>query len=417
MSNQQKPIRVGVIGVGRGKGFAAGAGSHLGMQLVALCDTWEERLLEVGKELSVTTYTDYDKFLEHDMDAVILANYFHQHAPFAVKALKAGMHVMSETSACFTVSEGVELIEAVEQTGKTYMFAENYPYMLFNQEMRRLYHAGRIGTFMYGEGEYVHPMSADDINSISPGLDHWRNWLPATYYSTHALAPLMYITDTRPVKANGFVMTLCEDDPVVHRIARCSDAASMIAVRMDSGAVVKLLQVGLRGHGVWVRVHGSQGAMENLRHGDNDSVWFRRENYHEGDEKPEDTVIEAQFPQEHKEAAESGHGGGDYFMNYNFAEAIRTGQPPYWDVYRGVAASIVGIQAYRSALADGSTFEIPDFRIESVRRQYRDDHWSPDPTCRKPGDPWPSVLGEIQPEPEALAYARKIWKSKGYNGD
>jgi hypothetical protein len=24
--------------------------------------------------------------------------------------------------------------------------------------------------------------------------------MPATYYCTHALAPLMYITDTRPVK-------------------------------------------------------------------------------------------------------------------------------------------------------------------------------------------------------------------------
>ena len=30
--------------------------------------------------------------------------------------------------------------------------------------------------------------------------------MPATYYCTHALAPLMYITDTRPVKVNGFAV-------------------------------------------------------------------------------------------------------------------------------------------------------------------------------------------------------------------
>ncbi len=414
---KQTPIRVGVIGVGRGHGFAAGAGPHLGMELVALCDTWEERLEKVGKELQVATYTDYERFLEHDMDAVILANYFHEHAPFAVKALNAGMHVMSETSACFTLAQGVELVEAVERSGRIYMFAENYPYMLFNQEMRRLYQNGRVGRFMYGEGEYVHPMDADSTNRISPGTGHWRNWLPATYYCTHALAPVMFITDTRPHKVNGFVIPRCADDPVYQRVARCNDAASMIAVRMDNGAVVKLLQVGLRGHGVGVRIHGSRGHMENLRCGDRNQVWFRRENYHEGDGKPEESTYRAEFPAEHQQAAQSGHGGGDYFMNYHFAEAIRRNEQPYWDVYRGVAASIVGIQAYRSALDDASPVVIPDFRDKTVRSQYADDHWQPDPARRREGDPWPSIMGEVKPSADALAYARRIWAEQGYTGE
>ena len=79
-------IRVGVVGVGRGMSFAQGA-PFVDMQLVALCDTWEEKLREAGKKLNVATYTDYDQFLSCDMDAIVLANYFHQHAPFAVKAL------------------------------------------------------------------------------------------------------------------------------------------------------------------------------------------------------------------------------------------------------------------------------------------------------------------------------------------
>ena len=114
---KQHPIRVGVVGVGRGSGFARSA--HLvGMELVALCDVWEEKLQPLAAELGVAAYTDYDKFLEHEMDAVILANYFHQHAPFAVKALEAGLHVMSETAACHTLAEGVALARAVEKTGK-----------------------------------------------------------------------------------------------------------------------------------------------------------------------------------------------------------------------------------------------------------------------------------------------------------
>ena len=415
-SKKKQRIRVGVVGVGRGRGFALGAGPHLGMELVALCDRWEEKLRTVGDELGVATYTDYDKFLEHDMDAVVLANYFHEHAPFAVKALRAGFHVMSETAACHTLAEGVELVRTVEKTGRIYMFAENYPYMLFNQEMRRLYQKGKVGTFMYGEAEYVHPGPADWGNRISPGVNHWRNWIPATYYSTHALAPIMFITDTRPVKVNGFVMPYRADDPVAQRRPRQGDASSMIALRMDNGAVVKLLQVYLRGHGVWVRIHGSRGLMENLRVGERKMVRLIREQYHERRTDPEEQIYLPDFPSHHQQAMKAGHGGGDFFMNYHFGEAIRKNEPPYLDVYRGVAMSIVGPLAYRSALNDSAPLEVPDFRKEAPRRKYAKDDWSPDPDRRRPGQPWPSIEGKKKLSPDALAYARKVWRRNGYTG-
>jgi len=188
-----KKIRVGVIGVGRGQTFMAGA-ERAGMELVAICDTWKERLKSVGKKFGIATYTDYDKFLEHDLDAVVLANYFHQHAPFAIKALEAGRHVMSECAACSTLAEGVALCRAVERSKRIYMFAENYPFTAFNLELARLYKQGEIGRVLYAEGEYNHPGSYEWHASISPGLKHWRNNLPVTYYCTHAMAPLMSIT-------------------------------------------------------------------------------------------------------------------------------------------------------------------------------------------------------------------------------
>ena len=42
-----------------------------------------------GAGLNFETYLDYEQFLSHDMDAVVLANYFHQHAPLAIQALAA----------------------------------------------------------------------------------------------------------------------------------------------------------------------------------------------------------------------------------------------------------------------------------------------------------------------------------------
>ena len=238
------------------------AAAATGMELVAICDIWEERLMAEGKALNVLTFVDYDEFLGCDMDAVVLANYFHQHAPFAIKALNAGKHVMSETAACHTLGEGVALARAVEQSGKIYMFAENYPYMVFNQEMKRLYQQGRVGEFKYGEGEYVHPDPPEVKLARSCGRDHWRNWIPSTYYCTHSIAPVMYITDTRPVKVNGFVIPFDFADPTQTLHMNRSDTAAVIICRMDNDAVMKSLHGALRGHGNYVRIHGNKGVME-----------------------------------------------------------------------------------------------------------------------------------------------------------
>ena len=43
--------------------------------------------------------------------------------------------------------------------------------------------------------------------------DHWRVWLPATYYCTHSMGPVMMVTGTRPVQVNGFVVPYDDWNP------------------------------------------------------------------------------------------------------------------------------------------------------------------------------------------------------------
>jgi predicted dehydrogenase len=321
---------------------------------------------------------------------------------------------MSETSACLTLAQGVALIEAVERSGKIYMFAENYPYMVYNQEMRRRYQAGEIGEFRYGEGEYVHPMRSAESLRLAPGYNHWRNWIPSTYYCTHSLAPIMYITDTWPKKVNGFVVPYDVQDENRLKTTRRSDTAAMIALRMDNGAVVKSLHGGLRGHGNWVRIHGNLGLMENSRWGNQQMLRVRREPWEKPDGAPVEEIYLPDFPEYHAEALQAGHGGGDFFMNYHFANAIRTDQQPYLDVYRGVTMSAVGILAYRSALANSAPVDVPDFRDPAARQTFANDHWSPNPAERGPGQPLSSITGEVQLSAETLANARNVWAEMGY---
>ena len=135
-----RKVKVGVIGVGRGSSMMNYCKLAQNAELVAVCDKWEEGLKLREREWgdAVAYYTDYDEFLKHDMDAVVLANYANEHAPFAVKAMRAGKHVLSEVLPVQTMKEAVELIEAVEETGRIYAYAENYCYMPAPREMRRL---------------------------------------------------------------------------------------------------------------------------------------------------------------------------------------------------------------------------------------------------------------------------------------
>lgn len=417
MKKQKKIIRVGVVGIGQGRSFMRGSIEHIGMKLVAICDTWKEKLKEVNTEFNVTTYTDYNKFLEHDMDAVVLANYFHEHTPFAIKALDAGKHVMSECICNATLAEGVALCRKVEKTGLIYMFAENYPFTVFNMEMRRLYQNNEIGEVTYAEGEYNHPWDPKELSLLAPGFDHWRNWIPPTYYCTHALAPLMYITNRWPVKVNALSIARPE---IYSFSVRRSDPGSIILCRMDNGAVFRLFGLILPGHSNWYRVHGTTGAMENTRgpgYFGTGQVRVWHEPWYLKNGQVTEQIYVPEWPEQGDLARKMGHGGGDFWTNYEFAKAIKTNQQPFLDVYRGVTMASVGILAWRSALQDGTPITIPDFRKEEERKQYENDNISPFPSHIKAGYPsiQPSILGTVKPTKQGIAIAKKNWRKIGYS--
>lgn len=173
-----KKVRIGVIGVGRGENMIRYCASVDNAEIVAICDHWVEGLDMMKKKMTghdIAYYTDYQTFLKHDMDAVVLANYATEHAPFAIQALRAGKHVLSEVLPVQTMKEAVELVETVEETGLVYAYGENYCFMPAPREMRKLYREGKLGEFEYGECEYIH-----NCESINPEItygdpNHWRN--------------------------------------------------------------------------------------------------------------------------------------------------------------------------------------------------------------------------------------------------
>ena len=196
----------------------------------------------------------------------------------------------------------------------------------------------------------------------------------------------MFITGTRPVKVNGFVLAYDYDDPEQRKTARRGDFASAIMLRMDNGAVCKLLQLGLRGEGIWVRIHGNRGLMENLRHGDKSMVRIVKEPWDREPDEPHEMIVKPDFG-EHQAAIRAGHGGGDYFMNLEFAHAIRVGEPPVLDVYSGVSSRSSGSSPTGRPSRTGAPVDVPDFR--NARRARR--------TRTTTGPPIPRTGGRASP--------------------
>ena len=378
-----KTIKVGIFGMGRGGTFIDNIVNNNG-EVVALCDYKTQAMERVAGEMKnkPAMYTDFEEFLNHDMDAVFIANYFHEHAKYAVRCLEKDLNVLSECVSNGTMAEGVELVRAAKKSKGIYMLAENYPFMIFNQEMRKVYDSGVLGKVLFAEGEYNHPFDMDneaEHKPLRPRPDHWRNFLPRSYYITHSLAPLMYITGSFPVRVSA--MPVFEPFNEYKRVGTVvGDRATIITCLNDDNSVFRVTGCAAFGaHENSYRVCGTKGQIENLR-GMGDKVMLRFNHWEKPEGYENETLYEPQWNTEDKELAEkAGHGGGDFFVIKEFFDCIRENRRPQFDEYFATTCSSVAILSHRSALEKGLPYDIPDFRNEEDCVKYENDYLTPIP--------------------------------------
>ncbi len=376
-------VRIGVLGGYRGSSMINYCKRANNAEVVAICDKSQEVLdAQRGNAegLNVTFYDNFEDFINHDMDAVVLANYANEHAPFAIKAMKKGFHVFSEVLPVQTMKEAVELIEAVEKTGKIYAYGENYCYMPAPYEMKKLYRQGKIGEFEYGECEYIH--NCESIwHSITYGEeDHWRNNMYSTFYCTHSLGPMIHMTGLRPVSVVGFESGKNERKL---RMGAKGGAFGIEMVTLENGGIIKSIHGGLYKNSIWYSAYGSKGRMEcgreDAKDGHINKIYVNADEYSGGYDTEK---YESYEPKNEIEANIDGfgHGGSDFYSMYHFVERIRGNmQADTIDVYEAMDMFLPGMFAYRSILNGGVQVEIPNLRDKAVREAWRNDTACTDP--------------------------------------
>lgn len=376
-------VKVGVLGAHRGRTMIDYCKHASNAEVVAVCDKAPYELEKVRREagdLPIAYYDNFDDFIQHDMDAVVLANYANEHAPFAIRCLNAGKHVFSEVLPVQNMAEAVALVEAVEASGKIYAYGENYCYMAAPREMRRLYKEGRIGEFEYGEGEYVHNCEPiwHEITYGEP--DHWRNNMYSTFYCTHSLGPILHITGLRPVSVIGFESAHNERR---FRTGSRAGAYGIEMVTLENGAIVKSIHGGLYKNNISYVVYGSKGRMESARQdagtGEYERIYVNADLV-EGDyghEPPVETYLPAERDAQSKAY---GHGGSDFYSMYYFIERILGDDTADTiGVYEALDMCLCGHFAFRSILENGKPWAIPDLRDPAQRERWRHDTACTDP--------------------------------------
>ena len=418
-------IRMAVAGGNRGARFDQVLGGLEGqIELVAVCDPSDQVRAEWNEgRPELKAYSAFEDLVEDpEIDAVFIATPMLLHANQALTALNAGKHVLSEVIAATTLEECYALVETVEKTGLTYMMAENYCYRREAMMVRNMAEQGVFGELTYAEGAYIH--DCRDLMFNSDLTRTWRGGGEVTGatgntqssrgngYPTHSLGPIAQWLGInrgdRLARTTTFVTKSAARQewaqsvlPEGHHDAtdaawtEFTDSATTL-IETEQGRVICLRKdsASPRPHNMALHsLQGSNGAYISGRFdGEDPLAWIDgvspgvspsnfgyRDKARPGglDNGPRaqwqslwDLADEYEHPywKELGEEAESaGHGGGDYFVMYDFARAVAGEIAPPIDVYDAVTWSSIFAISIENVKRNGEPLEVPDFRVPPDR--------------------------------------------------
>jgi predicted dehydrogenase len=344
-------VKVGIAGYGVCQfGAQFGFQNHPNVEVAAATDLDPAKCAELAKVTGAKrTYASCEEMFEKDRDieAVFIATDAPSHARLCISGLKRGLHVASAVPAVFgeeQVELAGELLAAVKTSQKVYALYETSAFHADNYAMHRIFEAGGFGSLVYSEGEYYHA----DCHTI-PSYNNWRLGLPPQYYPTHSNAYYTCVT------LGAFTSVTClgmpsvisaygkgknrYDNPFGTEVAlfRTSEGGmARMAVSWDTPGA----------HGEKGRVYGQKGCFEARYSGQADVS----------------RVVQEKWPLPPGMPA-GGHGGSHGYLTDDFMTAILTNRRPRVDVATALNTTVSGIYAHLSAMKDGETLKIPQFKL------------------------------------------------------
>ncbi len=354
-----KRWKVGLVGVGRGRGYGALFAADPRCEVVACCDVWDEALARFQRELDLpdsSCFNDYGQFLSVGMDVALIGSPMPCHAEQSIAAMEAGVNVLSEVAAATTIEECGRIVETTRRTGRTYMLAENCVYWPFVQEWKGIVQSGRLGEILYAECEYLHPVRALIIDPET-GAPKWRAQRAPLHYCTHSLGPILQITQDRITHAMG----LGESHRILPDLGIGTIDIQVGLFKTEKHAIIKLLRTSIAPREPALHFYLLQGT-KGMIESDRRSTGGTGRLYVEGEmEKAQEIECPLIDPDAPEVAKGGGHGTAEYGVVQEFLSAMESGRKPALDEVRGAQISAPGLVAHETAMKGGVWLEVPSF--------------------------------------------------------
>ena len=389
---------IGIVGAGQFAGvFAKLFAAHPGISDIYFTDLISERAEAQGTSAGAAgTFDSFEAMLESDVDAVAIFTQRWTHGPLVLQALRAGKHVYSAVPMAISEEEIAQIIDAVRETGLTYMMGETSYYNPATVFARKKNAEGAFGRIFYAEGDYVHDMDLGFYDAYQySGGEQWKRTAsyPPMLYPTHSVGGVLGATGSHAISVSCIGVRDERGDGVFDReismFANDFSNASALFELAGGGSmrINEFRRVGYPSHlrESRFRYFGTEASFEQLALV---SVWQDRHTVTDISDQLEtqatmdsddpmladvapalrDAFISGmaavhdagRLPVEFR-GLPNGHEGSHHFLVDDFVTAINTGTVPPVNAWEAARYTLPGIVAHQSALRGGERLPVPDF--------------------------------------------------------
>lgn len=173
MPNTRRKIRYAVVGLGHLTqvavlpAFATASNSEL-MALVSGDPKKQYKMARMYNAKRLYSYDQYEECLSDGIDAVYIVLPNHMHRDFAVRAAKAGIHVLCEKPMAVSTKECREMISAARDHHCKLMVAYRLHFEKMNLQAIKFARDGRIGDPRFFSSDFAQQVVAENIRVTEP---------------------------------------------------------------------------------------------------------------------------------------------------------------------------------------------------------------------------------------------------------
>ncbi|MEJ2248233.1 MAG: Gfo/Idh/MocA family oxidoreductase [Candidatus Lokiarchaeota archaeon] len=154
-------VKFGIVGLGSAWSFhSTGIKDNPKIKINAGFDINKKNLKKFERRYKAETFTDYEKFLNSDIDAVLIMVPHYLHKSMVIKAAEAKKHILCEKPMARTLEECDDMIKATKKNGVLFMIAENHRFLPAHQYIHDAIQDGLLGrVFLIRAYEGVNEIS------------------------------------------------------------------------------------------------------------------------------------------------------------------------------------------------------------------------------------------------------------------